>query len=213
MRHTLLLLLITACASSTRPPPVAAAGSRGPRASDHMTAARQEDEHARERAAWPDAHRSDATGRVDQLLVGEPFRATWDSPAEHQRSAAHHRTAALALHDEYERACGDRPYSEISVSPIVRYGMGGSTTTTGVILYMKTEAGPVPRLLADLRCHRAWMMLAPVNMDNCPLDLDGLAIDARAEEGGYTLTLTVRDPELVPELQRRVARDLEIGTR
>jgi len=210
MRQT-LLLLITACAASRPAPHPTTPGSRGPRASDHMTAARDEDE--RSRAAWPDAHRPDATGRVDQLLVGDAFHGSWDTAADHQQAAAHHRSAALALHDEYERACSDRPYAEISVSPIARHGMGGSTTANGVILYMTADAGPVPRLLADLECHRAWMMLAPANMDHCPLDLDGLLVDARAEEGAYVLTLSVRDPALVPELQRRVAHDLEIGGR
>ena len=57
------------------------------------------------------------------------------------------------------------------------------------------------------------MMLAPADMDSCPLDLEGLALDAYGEDEGFTLKLTVRDPALVPELQRRVARDLELGHR
>jgi len=150
--------------------------------------------------------RSDATGR-EPLLVGH---ARWDTSAEHERAAAHHRSSAAALEAEFEQACGDHA---ITVSPIVRYGMGGSPTANGVILYLSPQAGPAERLIADLRCHRAWMMLGPANMDNCPLDLDGLVLDAYGEDEGFTLTLSVRDPELVPELQRRAIHDLELGRR
>jgi len=65
--------------------------------------------------------------------------------------------------------------------------------------------------MAALRCHRAWMRLAPANMDDCPLDLAGLKIDAKGGGEGITLTLGVRDQSLIPELQRRAAHDLEMS--
>lgn len=200
-----ILISVAACAGaqSERPQPP---GSRGPRASDHLAKAREHEESARQRILYPDT-RPDATGRVDQLLVGH---VRWDSAADHDRAAAHHRSEAGALYAEYEQACGDHA---VVVSPIVRYAIGGTATSTGVVLYLTPEAGSAERLIAELRCHRAWMMLAPANMDTCPLDIAGLSLDAYGENEGFTLTLSVRDPALVPELQRRVARDLELGRR
>jgi hypothetical protein len=54
------------------------------------------------------------------------------------------------------------------------------------------------------------MMLAPATtMDDCPLDLPGLLVDARGDGGGITLVITVENRTLVPELQRRIAKELE----
>ena len=122
-----------------------------------------------------------------------------------------HRSEAQAIYAAYEEACGERSNAEVSVSPIVRYGVGGGVTPDGVVLYLTTEAGPPERLMADLKCHRAWMRLAPANMDACPLDLAGLQIDAKGSGDGITLWLSVRDKNLIPELQRRAAHDLELG--
>jgi hypothetical protein len=66
-------------------------------------------------------------------------------------------------------------------------------------------------VLADIRCHRAWMMLAPSDMEACPLDLAGIHVDASGDQTGVTVTIKVHDPALVPELQRRAAHDLEAG--
>jgi hypothetical protein len=55
------------------------------------------------------------------------------------------------------------------------------------------------------------MMLGRSDMDDCPLDLPGLRVSARGDANGIELTLTVDDPNLVPELRRRAARDLEAG--
>jgi len=60
-----------------------------------------------------------------------------------------------------------------------------------------------------MKCHRAAMMLAPSGMEDCPLDLPNVVLDARGDTDGITVSITVRDPKLVPELQRRAAHDLE----
>ena len=60
-----------------------------------------------------------------------------------------------------------------------------------------------------MKCHRAAMLLAPSNMEDCPLDLPDIAVDARGDAGGITVSIVVRNPDLVPELQRRAAHDLE----
>lgn len=80
-------------------------------------------------------------------------------------------------------------------------------------VYLRADAGPADRLLADMKCHRAWMMLAPTDMDACPLDLPGLLLDARGDVEGITLSIVVSDPKLVVEPQRRTAHDLEGAAR
>ena len=115
----------------------------------------------------------------------------------------------------YSEACGDRPLNQVAISPLTRYGLGGWNTSTGVILYLSADAGPADRLLADLRCHRAWMMLTESGMDDCPLDLPGIALDAHGEGENalITVAITVADPQLVEELHRRAAHEMEAGAR
>jgi hypothetical protein len=208
MRIVIPILLLAACAAP-RPEPQAP-GSRGPHASEHLQMADEHEEVARQQAMYPDT-RPDATGRTDQLLVGTTSYHTWDTVQDQQRAAAAHRSEAQAIHAAYQEACGDRSTSEVAASPIVKFGIGGQPTKEGAIVYLSAEAGPPDRLMADLKCHRAWMRLAPANMDACPLDLAGLRVSATATPDGIALTLTVSDPKLIPELQRRVAHDLELG--
>jgi hypothetical protein len=82
-----------------------------------------------------------------------------------------------------------------------------------VIIALGPEAGPPDRLVADMRCHRAWMMLGRTEMDDCPLDLDGIRLDARGDDKGISVEITIRDRSLIPELQRRAAHDLEAGAK
>ena len=199
---------LVACGGVPKPQPQPP-GSRGPHASEHLTAAREHEENAREQSMYPDT-RVDSTGRVDQLLIGTTWHTRWDTVADQERAAATHRSEAQAIYAAYEDACGQRAVADISVSPITKYGLGGSVSADGVVLYLSADAGAADQLIADLKCHRAWMRLAPANMDACPLDLAGLQVDAKGSGEGITLTLTVTDRTLVPELQRRAAHDLEI---
>ena len=210
MRYALTGALLAACATTPTTPP-ASPGSRGLRASEHLDAAREHDQLATQRASWAET-RPDANGRIDQPMIAMPWRSQWDSPEQHEQLAAAHRAAAAQQHADYERLCGDRPLAEVSQSPIARYGIGGVPTETGVVVILSAGAGPANHLLADIECHRAWMMLAPSDMDACPLDLAGIHVDAIGDEAGITLTITERDLSLIPELQRRVARDLEHKT-
>lgn len=210
MRAYLTATLLVAACASPRPEPQKP-GSRGPHASEHMRAAAEHDEAARQLSMYPDTRTPDGTGRVDQLLVGTTWHRNWDTAADQQRAAAAHRSEAEAIYRAYEEACGERTLAEVSVSPIVRYGIGGAPTNEGAAVYLSAEAGAPDKLMADLKCHRAWMRLQPANMDLCPLDLAGLQVEATGTPDGITLTLTVRDPRLIPELQRRLAHDLEIG--
>jgi hypothetical protein len=193
------LALLGACAST--PTPVPSGGPRGLRASDHLQVAEVHDELSHQRPVWASTMPESPT---------TPWLRSWDTHADQTRLAQAHRSEAAALHAAYEQACGDRPLAEVSVSPLRRYAIGGWPTTTGMIIYLDPAAGPPDRLLADIKCHRAWMMLAPTDMEDCPLDLPDIAIDARGDDAAITVSIIVRDPMLVDELHRRAAHELEV---
>jgi hypothetical protein len=204
MRTFLLATLLIGCATAPRPEPKG--GPRGLRANEHLDAARQHGALARERETWPDT-RPAAPGDLRPTTI--PWYRSWDTSGEHERMAETHRARAAGIHAAYDEACRDLAPGDIQVSPLEVYGVGGWNTTTGVILYLAPEAGSADSLLARMKCHRAAMMLGASGMEDCPLDLPNIAVDARGEEGGITVSIVIRDPNLVPELQRRAAHDLE----
>jgi hypothetical protein len=177
------------------------------RADDHLDAAHEHARRADELARWPDARR-DPPGAFTDSSTGVWYRSV-DTAREHDHLAASHRAAAAALHAEYDAACATTPVNEISVSPLQQFGIGGSPIEHGVVVYLTPLAGPPDRLLARLRCHRAWMMLGESGMEACPLDLSAIQIQAHGDASGISVEITTTDPRLVPELQRRAARDLE----
>jgi len=202
MRSLFGLTLLTACATSSSG---GNGGPRGPRADDHIAAAAREDERSNELTRWPETRPSEP-GLANMQVV---WLGTWDTTAEHHRRAEAHRSAAVQIEVEYEQACGDTPAAVASISPLQRYGIGGSATTDGALVILSPEAGPPNRLLAEMRCHRAWMMLGRSDMQDCPLDLPGLHVSAHGDATQIELTLTVENASLIPELQRRAAHDLE----
>jgi hypothetical protein len=211
MRILFLTILLAACATTTTTSSPKG-GPRGLRATEHREVARQYDEQARERSTWPEASMIAGGGpETRDQPIAMPWYRSWDTAAEHDRLAAAHRSQAAELEAAYQEACGDKPSSEVSVSPLVRYGLGGWPTANSVILYLSSDAGTADQLLAALKCHRAFMMLAPSGMDDCPLDLPGLEVDARGDTEGITVSLSVKDRALIPELKRRTAHDLEAG--
>lgn len=206
MYRSILLCLVTACAA-----PIAneKPGPRGLRADQHLSIASRESDRAAELTSWPDMRPGPDGTNVNQQRAAGTWFGTWDTAAEHHRLAQVHRSAAVQLQAEYEEACGEMPAEVVSVSPLQRYAVGGSPTTDGTLVLLSAEAGPPDRLLAAMRCHRAWMMLGRTDMDDCPLDLSGLQVSARGDASGIELTMTVKDPSLVDELRRRAAHDLE----
>lgn len=205
MRIHLLLFLSVACATPSSPP-TRPSTSRGLRAADHLGAAREHDARAAELARWPERQR-DPAGFEDPAS-GLWYRA-FDTVRNEELLAAAHRTEAARLQAEYDEACAGIPSGEIAISPLQRHGLGGFPTQDGVIVVLAKEAGPGPRLLAAIRCHRAWMMLADAGMDDCPLDLRGIKIQTYGDETGISVEITVNNRALVRELQRRAAIDLE----
>lgn len=203
MRTLLATLLLAACATTSPPPPTG--GPRGLHASDHLDLARRHEDIADRAARSPD------------VILGGPSGTTllwmraWNTSQEQQRIADAHRDKAAALELAYEQACGDRAVEDVAISPLAKYGIGGSNTATGVVLYLSPVAAGPDRLLADMKCHRAWMMLAPAGMEDCPLDLPGIQLEAVGDSDGITISIVTHDPSLVPELQRRAAHELESG--
>jgi hypothetical protein len=199
MRRAFATILLTACAT-TAP----ASGPRGMRASDHLEAAREHSDAAANRGRWPET--TPAVAHPD----GPRWLTYWSSDDD-ERLAEIHRSAAARIEDEYQTACGDAPAADVSVSPLVRFGLGGTRIPGGAIVYLAKDAGTPDQVMAALRCHRAWMMLGRSAMDDCPLDLPQIEIVARATPGAIEVEITTRDPSQVGELQRRVAKDVEAG--
>lgn len=207
MRHLLVLGLISACASTQVADPKG--GPRGLRASEHLEAARRHDEAAQRTTVYPDAMNA---GPIGSMPSGSMWFQTWRN--ENAELAQQHRWTAQELEADYAKWCGGTGSGEGAVSPLLRYGIGGWNTSNGVIVYLTPDAGPPERLKNALMCHRAWMMLAPdAQMKDCPLDLPGTTLDVRGDPDGITVSLSVSDPALVRELQRRTAIELEAGAR
>lgn len=210
MSRSILLCLVAACGSSSI---AEQPGPRGLRADQHLNIASRENERAEDLTRWPDTRPGvDGVNPTQQLAAGS-WIGTWDTVSEHRRLAQIHRSAAAEIEATYEEACGDTAAAVASVSPLERYGVGGSAVPGGTLVLLSPDAGPPERLLSAMRCHRAWMMLGRTDMQDCPLDLPGLQVSARGDANGIELTLTVTDPKLVDELRRRAAHDLEAAQR
>lgn len=203
MTRLWIFALLVGCA---QPAPVPPTGPRGLRANEHMDEARRQDQLERERARYPDTRSASPTDPP----AGVWYRA-WQT-TEHGRIAAIHRSRADQIYAEFDELCAGLTSEEIHVSPLQRYGIGGWNTATGTIVYLSPQAGTPDRMLLQMKCHRAWMMLGPSDMEDCPLDLPGLMVDARGDVSGITVSLSVKDRSLVPELQRRTEKDLEMAS-
>lgn len=179
------------------------------RASDHLEAAREHAEAA-QRSGWPD-HRAGADGSIASSpgVAGPPWFYYWDPASDHARLAEVHRSQAAQIEADYQAACGDRPIADISVSPLAHHALGATEIANGTVVFLSNDAGTPEQLMAEMRCHRAWMMLGRMNMDACPLDLDGIEVVAHNGDGAIEVMLTTTKPALVKELQRRVAIDVE----
>ena len=197
------------CSSAPPPQPQrpSAPGSRGLHADQHLDEARAHERRAQELARWPET-RPGGIGAFDDSGSGLWYRR-WDTSKEEARLAESHRSAAADLHAKYDEACGATPAERVSISPLQRFGVGGTNVEDGVLVFLRPEAGPPDALLQELRCHRAWMMLSEAGMEECPLDLAGIEVVAHGDAGGISVQITAKDPRVVSELQRRAARELE----
>jgi hypothetical protein len=207
MKLRALTAIALAACGATPPPRAPSPGSRGLRADQHLDAAREHERRAQELARWPET-RTGGAGAFDDPRGGLWYRR-WDTSEDEARLAASHHSAAAELQARYEEACGETPADRVSVSPLQRHGVGGTNQPDGVLIFLRPDAGRPDALLEEIRCHRAWMMLGEAGMEDCPLDLAGIRVVAHGDPNGISVEITVSDPRLVPELQRRAARDLE----
>lgn len=209
MRPYLVATIIAACAApSAIAPRATSPSSRGMRADAHLEAARAHEARAAQLARWPEMQR-DAAGFED------PASGLWyrglDTARLAQQLAQSHRSEAARLHAEYDDACAGMSGADVTVSPLHRYGVTGMSTATGAIVVLSREAGPPDRLMAAMRCHRAWMMLGEAGMEDCPLDLRDITVQVYGDETGISVEIAASDRTLIPELQRRVAANTRHG--
>ncbi|MBA2542250.1 MAG: hypothetical protein H0V17_21595 [Deltaproteobacteria bacterium] len=206
--RTVALVLVAACGANSPEPDE---GPRAVRTKEHLEAARKHDEVARERTSWPTTSAVTPGDATSGTTI--PWNRTWDPDDEHGRLARIHRSEAAALEVGYIEACGSRDIKKLVGSPLTRHRVGGWNTAGGVVVLLSTHAGSAATLLSDLRCHRAWLLVGTGVEQGSPLALPGLLVEAKGDQDGITLTLSIKDKKLVPELQRRVLRQLEETTR
>lgn len=188
--------LVVALGCGSAPPPAPA--PREMRASEHRDAATLHAARAAELARL-----SDALGGGQREKLDDPATGLWFRSLEEERQAHEHLVEAAALHTEFEERCGALAPAQIVVSPLQRSSIGWLRKPDGIVVLLATEAGPPERLLQELRCHRAWMRLGEAAEDKCPLELPGIDLVAYGDRTGISVEITLSDPALVAELQRR----------
>jgi hypothetical protein len=226
MKPVFVLGLLTSCAVSAvgeRP------GPRGLRADQHLELADRASDRAAELHNWPDVRPGtdvtpgsglfspDQQGDAGAWYAeGGGLGGLGDTTGKQQENARLHRAEAGRLQADYEQACGQTPLAKVMTSPLQLYGIGGTTVPDGSLVLLGPEAGSPDHVLAAVRCHRAWLMLGNANATRAnddPFDLPGLNLAAERKPSGIDLTITVDNPGLVSELQRRAAHDLETAAR
>lgn len=213
-----LFVVLAACSqtfSAPSPPPKQVSHQMD--ADEHIVAARDEDERARELASWPTPRRDDVggareMGRFDDPPAGLWYRHWGEQPAEHLRRAEAHRGAAAELHAAYDDACAGIAPAFARKSPLARYGQGDMPTEDGVVIFLGKPGVTTQQIRAELRCYQAWTKLSEIDEDG-PLDLPDLRIVMHEDDTGISIELQLQDLSLLPELQRRAARTLEVAER
>lgn len=160
---------------------------------------------------WPEARRNDV-GRFDDPN-SSLYYVPWElDTVEQQRWRAGVRRGEVGqIYAAFDEACANVAPDRVRVSPLRRDGIGGTPTADGVIVLLDPDAGAPERVLAELRCHRAWMMLSDPGSgeSESPLDLPNLQLQAYGDRTGVSVDMRVTDRTLVAELQRRAASELE----
>lgn len=194
----LFTFVTTACggASGTRPHDMTAAEHMN-EAAEHGTMAAQSDgTYARTPYYWN--HPYSGHGWY-------PWYYYWDPSAEHSQLAAAHASAADAVKLEHQAACTEIPEPTQALSPFDVYALDSDRTPDAVILHLAPEAGPPEVLLVRMRCHRAWLRLAP--RDDEPHDLiavDGAKVVVHADgRDRVEVMFSIKDPVALSELDRR----------
>lgn len=128
----------------------------------------------------------------------------WNIGAAHTGEAEQHDVAADVLEKRYRDACSIVAADSAPQPPLDRYVRAVTPTEEGVVLRLSADAGPPDVLLAEIRCHIAWMQLA--SRPKTTRDLTGVAgvqYTARAEADSIVVTITANDANAIAELRRR----------
>lgn len=135
-----------------------------------------------------------------------PWYYSWDPDEEHRALAAAHRDAAEQLKLEYEVACTLIPRGLEARSPLDAFTTSTSPFDHGIVFQLSEQAGPPEVVLAQIRCNRAWLKLAPSDAAaNSPLLVEGVTWNAHAVANGVEVTATARDDHGRAEFVRRAA--------
>lgn len=203
---TSMLVLAGACATGhlgTRPDDMTAA--------EHLSAAREHSEQVT--GAHVHAHQGLYPGYASFPWYHHgsyPWYYAWDPDEEHRALAAAHRDAAEQLKLQYESACAAVPHGLEATSPLDAFAIAISPIDRGIVFHLSPQAGPPEIVLARLRCHLAWLRLAPTDAAaNSPLLVEGVAWMTHAASTGVEAMATARDERGTHELARRAPLVLE----
>jgi hypothetical protein len=207
-----MLLLAGACATShhgTRPDDMTAA--------EHANAAREHSEQITGRHGYgvynnpyPGSYTNwrAGSGSYPWYYYGSYY--SWDPDEEHRALAAAHRDAAEQLKLQYESACSLVPRGLEAMSPLDGFTTSTSPIEHGIVFHLSPQAGAPDVVLARLRCHRAWLRLAPNDVAaDSPLLVEGVTWMTHAGANGVEVMATARDDRNRDELARRAALVVE----
>lgn len=142
-----------------------------------------------------------------------PWYYSWDPDEEHRALAAAHRDAAEQLKLQFETACAYVPRGLEAESPLDA-ASSISTIPRGVVFHVPDTAGSPDGVLATLRCHRAWLQLAPnPGATDDPLLVEGVTWMTHAGGNDVEVMATARDDRSAAELARRSTLVLERARR
>lgn len=139
-----------------------------------------------------------------------PWSYSWNSGADHLEESDDHLAAAETLEKRYRDACALVSHDAESGSPLDRFAVAAEPLPSGVRVRATREAGPPDLMLAELRCHHAWLSieLRP-GSENDVSSLAGVDYRVEAAQDEVIVTLTASDPATVAELQRRATLAVE----
>lgn len=132
------------------------------------------------------------------------WSSDWNAAASHATEAEEHEVAADVLEKRYRDACSLVAQDSAAQPPLDRYVRAVTPTEQGVVLRLSNDAGPPDVLLAEIRCHTAWLQL--VQRPGATRDVTavkGVEYSVRADADAISVTLTATDPTSIAELRRR----------
>lgn len=180
-------------------------------------------------AAHPGTHASDMTAAEHHAAAREhsrqitnaprgpgygygsyPWYYAWNPDTEHRELAEAHDAAAERLEAQFDRACAQIPRGLEAESPLDTFTVAVSPMPGGVVFHLAEGAGPPDDVLAQLRCHHAWLMLAPrPGAGDEPLLVAGTSWMTHSGHDGIEVMATVADERERGELARRAQIALE----